>query len=208
MNKISSFLILTAFAAIGLTACGDGEPNVNSSAANANMRNANMANSNLMNANTMNSNAMMNANASNVARVQDNFWTQAAYGGMAEVELGRLAATKAQNAEVKKFASMMVADHTKANAELKTLAAKKSVVLPTELDSDHKSLMEDLNGLSGAEFDKRYVDAMVEDHEETIELFENNADNDDADIKAFAAKTLPALKSHFEMIKGIQSKMK
>ena len=92
-------------------------------------------------------------------------------------------------------------------AELKALAAKKSVVLPTDIGS-HKSTIDDLSKLSGADFDKAYVEAMVEDHEEDVDLFDDNTDNSDADIKAFTTKTLPTLKSHLEMIKGIQSKMK
>jgi putative membrane protein len=145
---------------------------------------------------------------SNTAVMQDNFWSNAAAGGMAEVELGRLASQKAQNPEVKKFAQMMVTDHTKANAELKTLAARKNVTLPTGLDSSHQSVMERLNGLTGAEFDRAYVEAMVEDHEDTVELFEANADDADADIKAFAAKNLPVVKGHLDMIKGIQGRLK
>lgn len=139
---------------------------------------------------------------------QSNFWTEAAQSGMTEVMLGNLALQNSQNTEVKKYAQMMASDHGKANAELKTLAAKKNVMLPVELSSSHKSMMEDLSKLSGAEFDKKYVETMVEDHETTVELFEDNTDNSDADIKAFATKTLPALKSHLQMIKDIQSKMK
>jgi putative membrane protein len=171
--------------------------------------NRNQPNQNNRGANTMNSNTMSsttNGN-SNTAVVQDNFWTKAAQGGMAEVELAKLALQKSQNADVKKFAQTMVTDHTKANEELKTLAAKKSVVLPTDIGG-HKSTLDDLSKLSGADFDKAYVKAMVEDHEEDVDLFEDNTGNSDADIKAFTTKTLPTLKSHLEMIKGIQSKMK
>jgi putative membrane protein len=157
-----------------------------------------------MNSNTMSSTVNSNSNA---AVVQDNFWSKAAQGGMAEVELAKLALQKSQNADVKKFAQMMVTDHTKANDELKSLAAKKSVALPTDLGS-HKSTLDDLNGKTGADFDKAYVAAMVEDHETDVDLFEDNTDNSDADIKAFTTKTLPTIKSHLEMIKGIQSKMK
>jgi len=160
--------------------------------------------------NSMNSNArtnMSNAN-SGTAVVQDNFWTKAAASGLAEVELGKLAAQKAQNPEVKKFAQMMVTDHTRANEELKALAAKKGVVLPTSLASSHQSMLEKLQGLSGAEFDKAYVEGQVDDHETAVDLMDDNDDNSDADIKAFAAKTLPVVKSHLEMIKGIQGKIK
>jgi putative membrane protein len=62
--------------------------------------------------------------------------------------------------------------------------------------------------LSGADFDKAYVDAMVDDHKEDVEFFDDNTDNSDADIKAFTTKTLPTLKKHLEMINGIKAKMK
>ena len=170
-------------------------------------------NNRLANANTMNASSPMsssvntNGTGSNVASVQDNFWSNAARGGMAEVELAKLALQKSTNADVKKFAQMMVTDHTKANEELKALATKKSITLPTDLGS-HKSTLDDLNEKTGAEFDKAYVEAMVDDHETDVDLFEDNADNSDADIKAFATKTLPTLKSHLQMIKDIQAKMK
>jgi putative membrane protein len=139
----------------------------------------------------------------------NEFLTEAAQGGMAEVELGKLASTKSQNAEVKKFAEMMVTDHSKANNELKELAAKKNFSLPTEVSAKHKSLMDKLNGLSGAAFDKAYVEAMVDDHEEDTEAFKDESeDGKDADVKAWAGKTLPTLQKHLEMIKAIQSKMK
>jgi len=128
---------------------------------------------------------------------------------MAEVALSKIAAAKAQNADVKKFAQTMVTDHTKANTEMADLAKKKSMTLSTELNSTHKSVVDKLNSLSGADFDKAYVDAMVTDHNDAVSLFQSVADNGaDPDVKAWAAKTLPTLKSHQAMIKDIQAKMK
>lgn len=101
----------------------------------------------------------------------------------------------------------MIADHTKANDELKALAAKKKVALPTQMGS-HQAILEDLNRLSDADFDKEYVEAMVDDHEDDVELFKNESENSkDAELKAFAAKTLPALQSHLRMIRDIQSRI-
>lgn len=204
MKKTTIFLSLAIAGVFGLTAC-PGDANMNT----ANMNRPSNSNLTMTNANNsmMNNSSNMN-NSNSVAIVQDNFWMKAAQGGMMEVELGKLALQKSQNAEVKKFAQMMITDHDKANTELKTLAAKKNVTLPAEMSSSQKSTMEDLSKLSGAEFDKKYVEAMVEDHETDVELFEDNTGNSDADIKAFATKTLPTLKSHLQMIKDIQSKMK
>ena len=128
---------------------------------------------------------------------------------MAEVELSTLAKSKAKDAEVKKFAQQMIEDHSNANTELKQLAGKKNITLPTELDAMHKGIKDKLSSLSGAEFDKEYVNAMVADHEKSVNLFKTQADaGTDADAKAFAAKTLPKLQMHLDMIKGIQGKMK
>ena len=189
------------FLAIALFGCSG---NNSSDATSPNRSQPNMNN---RGANSTNSNTMSSTANGNTAVVQDNFWSKAAQGGTAEVELARLALQKSQNAEVKKFAQMMMTDHTKANDELKALAAKKSVTLPSDLGK-HQSTLDDLNGKTGADFDKAYVAAMVEDHEADVDFFEDNTANSDADIKAFTTKTLPTLKSHLEMIKGIQSKMK
>jgi len=103
----------------------------------------------------------------------------------------------------------MVTDHSKANDELKSLATKKNISLPTTLDPKHQSTVQRMQGLSGAEFDRAYVDDMVEDHEADVREFEKqSSDNPDPDVKAFAAKTLPTLRKHLDAIKAIQSKMK
>ena len=120
-----------------------------------------------------------------------------------------MAVTKAASPEVKKFAQMMVDDHTKANTELKELAQKKGVQIPAETDSSHKSTMEDLRNLVGAEFDKEYVENMYDDHKHDVAEFEDQSENaSDPDVKAFAAKTLPVLRKHLEAIEAIRSKMK
>ncbi len=137
-----------------------------------------------------------------------SFTTKAAQGGMSEVQLGNLALAKAQSADVKEFAQQMVTDHTKANNDLKAVADKKSVALPTDTNGEQKSTLEKLSKLNGAEFDKEYVKVMVEDHETDVKEFKAQADSGtDADVKAFAAKTLPTLQSHLDMIKGIRDRM-
>lgn len=136
------------------------------------------------------------------------FMNDAAPGGMAEVELGKLAAQKAQNAEVKTFAQKMVEDHSKAGDELKQLAAQKKVTLPADVLPTHKESMDKLSKLSGSDFDKEYVRAMVAAHEKDVAAFENVSKTAvDADVKTFAAKTLPTLKTHLETIKVLAEKM-
>ncbi|MDQ3173318.1 MAG: DUF4142 domain-containing protein [Acidobacteriota bacterium] len=136
------------------------------------------------------------------------FMNDAAPGGVAEVEMGRMAAKQAQSSEVKQFGERMVVDHTKAGEELKQLASIKKVTLPAMVNPKHKEAMEKLSKLKGADFDHEYVTAMVADHEKDVAAFENAVKAGvDADVKAFAAKTLPTLKAHLQMIRDIASKM-
>lgn len=138
-----------------------------------------------------------------------DFLTQAAESSMAEIQLASLALTRTQNPEVRAFAQQMIADHTKASDELKPIAAKKSATMPLELNSAHKSLAGKLTKMSGAEFDREYVNAMVEDHERDVQLFQAQAGvGTDQEVKEFAAKTLPTLQSHLQMVREMQNKMK
>lgn len=138
----------------------------------------------------------------------DAFAIKAAQGGEAEVKLGKLAAEKASDADVKAFGQQMVDDHTKANEQLKAIASEKGMKLPEEPGPKHQAMYEKLSKLSGAEFDKAYVKNMVKDHEEDVKDFtkESNKGKDEK-IKGFATETLPVLQGHLEKIKGIQGKM-
>jgi len=137
------------------------------------------------------------------------FAVTAANGGMLEVELGKLAKTKAASAEVKQFADMMVTDHSKANKELMELAGAKVITLPAILSNDKQKDYDDMAKLSGSEFDKAYTDYMVKDHKEDIEEFKKEStDGKDAELKAFAAKHVPILQHHLEMAEKAQAAVK
>ncbi len=140
---------------------------------------------------------------------QDSFWNEAAQAGMAEVMLGNLALQKSTNEEVKQLAQKIVDDHTAANNELKELATTKSATLPTEVSAKQKATYDKLNALSGDGFDKEFVKTMVKDHEKAVSLFQKQSESGkDAEVKAFAAKTLPTLQGHLEMAKSLSDKMK
>jgi len=137
------------------------------------------------------------------------FAVAAANGGMAEVELGKLAQEKAANPKVKDFGAMMVSDHSKANDEMKALAQSKGITLPSTIDADEQKVKDDLSAKSGADFDKAYVSNMIDDHKKDIKEFEDASKNcKDADLKAFASKTLPTLKMHLDAIQKIHDSMK
>jgi putative membrane protein len=125
------------------------------------------------------------------------FMMDAAADGMAEVELARMASGKATRSDVKDYARMLEDDHGKANAELTSLASQKNVSLPAAPRPAHKALKAKLEGLSGAAFDNAYVGEMVKDHEKAVRLFRTEATSGkDAEVKAWAAKTLPVLETH------------
>jgi putative membrane protein len=137
------------------------------------------------------------------------FVEKAAIGGLAEVELGNIAAQKASSDQVKQFAARMVSDHTKANDELKQIASVKGVQLPGSLDEKHKKHVDRLQKMSGAAFDKAYMGHMVEDHEQDVAEFKKEAQSGrDADVKGFASKTLSTLQNHLQLAKTTNDAVK
>src|SRR5436305_6708764 len=105
------------------------------------------------------------------------FVRMAAQGGLAEVQLGQMAAQKGTNADVKSFGQHMVDDHTKANDDLKAIAAKEGMTVPESLNPKDQALQSKLQNLSGAEFDRAYMKAMVKDHQEDVKEFQKEANS-------------------------------
>jgi len=146
--------------------------------------------------------------AADVSRSDKSFIQDAYKDGLAEGKLGELGQGKTANEEVKTFANQMVTDHGKANSELKALATSKNVDVASEpsLVAQGKDKM--LDAKSGADFDKAFVDAMVKDHKDAVKAFEKAANEaKDAEVKAFATKTLPTLKHHLSMAEALQQKV-
>jgi putative membrane protein len=132
------------------------------------------------------------------------FIKDAASGGMMEVELGKMAQQQAANQAVKDFAKQMQTDHQAANDELTALAQKNNLQLPPQMERMHKSKVEKLSKLSGAKFDKTYMQAMVADHKKDIAKFKKASKTaKDPDLKGFVDKTLPTLEHHLEMARQI-----
>jgi putative membrane protein len=138
-----------------------------------------------------------------------NFIKEAFQGGLMEVQLGNLAQEKAADSKVKEFGKRLEQDHAKANDELKQIASAKGVQLSNDLDSKHKSKVDKLAKVSGADFDKRFMDAMVSDHKEDIKKFERVSEKaKDADLKKFASQTLPTLKEHLKLAESTAQQVK
>lgn len=136
------------------------------------------------------------------------FMNDAAPGGRAEVEMAQLAVERATSLKEKQFAQQMIEDHSKAGEKLEELAQQKKVTLPPKILPQAKQTKEKLAKLSGSEFDQAYVKTMVEMHVKDVTAFEAVAKTaTDADVKAFAAKTLPRLKHHLQMIRDLAKTM-
>jgi len=150
-----------------------------------------------------------NAAPATVSEDDKTFATKAADGGMTEVSLGGIAASKATNADVKSFSQRMQTDHGKAGDELKSWASAKGVTLPAEISAEHKKLADDLSKKSGAAFDKAYMNAMVEDHDKDVKEFQEASTKvKDPDLKAWIDKTLPVITDHQKMAHEIAGKLK
>jgi putative membrane protein len=137
------------------------------------------------------------------------FITKAASGSMAEIALGATASQKAATPDVKSYADRMVSDHTKASDELKSLAAKKGVMLPSDLEKSTKNEQDKLAKMTGKKVDKEYADFMLKDHEHDLKDFQKAAkDAKDPDVKAWAAKMVPIIEDHLKSAKQLDSKIK
>ena len=142
------------------------------------------------------------------ASEQDAKWAvDVANGGMTEIELSKLAQTKATSQRLKNFANMMVTDHTAASDKLKQIAAAKNIALPDKLSNDSQKKLDNLNKKSGKDFDKAYMDDMLAGHKNAVDKFQKgSSDLQDADLKNFAAQTLPTIQMHQDSIKAIAGK--
>ena len=142
-----------------------------------------------------------------VEKDASDFAVKAANGGMMEVETGKLAQDKGMNPRVKDFGAMMVKDHGEANNKLKSVASSLNVALPESVSDDTKKDIEKLDKKNGKDFDKAYVDMMVDDHEKDVAEFRKAADNcSDSTLREFARQTLPVLEKHLDSIRSIAGK--
>lgn len=139
-----------------------------------------------------------------IAKADSDFLKQAAQNGHAELEASKMAQSKATQSDVKAFAEKMVTEHTKTHQELATLAQSKGVALPDGPSLMQRAKLKMLAGAEGAKFDERYAESFgVKAHEDTIKLFRDGAAKaQDADVKSFAQKTLPALQEHLTLAKA------
>jgi len=130
----------------------------------------------------------------------EDFAKDAAQGGLAEVKFGQLAQEKGASDAVRSFGKRMVEDHLKANEQLKDVALREKVKLPTELSKKNQKNYDRLAQLSGDAFDRAYARDMVRDHQDDIAAFKQEASSgQNQAIKNFALQTLPTLEDHLKM---------
>jgi putative membrane protein len=178
----------------------DQNSNQNSNSNANRSQNANRSNRNSRNANATGEQTGM----ANMAAQDHDFLMEAAMGGLMEVELGRVAAQQGASEAVKKFGQRMVDDHSKANEELMSLASSKGITLPTQLDEKHREHLTKFSSMTGADFDRAYGKEMLSDHRKDVAAFEKESTRGtDADLKAFATKTLPTLQEHLKLAESL-----
>lgn len=191
---------LTALIAMGLWAVAGKAGNVPNQNANQNSNTSNANRAQNENVNKSANRETRGGTHGGMSSQDHSFVMDAAMGGLMEVELGRVAAQRGSSDAVKQFGQRMVDDHSAANQELMSIASSKGMTLPTAVDEKHQQDVTKLSALSGAEFDRAYSKMMLKDHEKDVKEFERqSAKGSDAEIRAFATKTLPTLQEHLQM---------
>jgi putative membrane protein len=144
--------------------------------------------------------------SSTQAQTNADFVSKAGQGNMAEIAAGKIAVQKAANDSVKQFAQMMIDDHTTALNELNMIAKQKNKTMPSMPDDTHKMAQQKLAQLKGMSFDSTYMMQQLQDHQQTIALFEEEAKNGtEPELKAYAEKYLPKIRMHYEMAQRLSS---
>src|ERR1700760_4353623 len=194
MKNFSSYLVAGLFVAFFSASCGNGNSNDSTTAAKDS------------NATKMDSTGTDTSGAGKMASVpptvsqgDQKFAVDVANAGMTEIQAAKLAEQQGTSADVKKYAAMMIKDHTAAADTLKGIAAKKNLTLPNDLNTDSQQAIADLQKKTGKDFDKAYFKMMVSDHKKVISAFEDESKNgSDADIRTFADNTLHTLRHHLD----------
>lgn len=147
--------------------------------------------------------AMADPNGPTAPHTDDpTFMKSAAHSDQNEIQLSKLVLEKGATGMAKTHADMMITDHTKSTADLKAIATKKNVTLPTDMDAEHKAIADQMRKLSGKELEKKFMDQMVTDHQKTLNtMAAHKAMTQDTDLQTFITKTTPVIEKHLTMSK-------
>ena len=144
----------------------------------------------------------------NATPAEQDFMMKATQAHLSEMDMARLAMQKSQNSDVRDFANMIQSDHTNALEDLTDLMKDKNVPQPSTLTPETKADIEKMTGLSGAQFDREFVNMMVSDHQKAVEMFRDFvAIGQNPEIKKYAEDLLPKLEMHLEKAQKLQSKL-
>ena len=219
-----TFLPLLASGLLTLASCGDGNKTADTAGTDSNMANTPAAGadtaatsgamagdtSGAMSGAAMSGGAMGDANGPTGPHKDDNeFMMTAAHSDQNEIQQSKMALAKGVTGMAKEMANKMIADHSKSTADLKKIADKKGVKLPTDMDAEHKAMAPAMEKLSGKDFEAKYLSQMQADHQKTANtMMAHEKMTNDADLKAFIGKTLPVVQQHLGMAqKGNDMKM-
>ena len=207
-----TFLPLLASGLLALSSCGDANKTADSTTT---ATDSNMANTPAAGADTAATSGTMagdnSANGNGTAMGDSNgptgphkddkeFMMTAAHSDQNEIQQSKMALAKGVTGMAKEMANKMIADHTKSTADLKKIAAKKGVTLPTDMDAEHKAMAPAMQKLSGKDFEAKYLAQMQADHQKTANtMMAHEKMTKDADLKAFIGKTLPVVQQHLGM---------
>jgi putative membrane protein len=146
----------------------------------------------------------MTAEQKTVTQKEKAFLTKVAAGQKAEIALGQMATERAESEKVKQFAHRMIEDHQKASKEVKQLASQEGAELPADMPAMQKKKAQQLSQLSGKEFDRAYINYMLQDHTKDVTEFEHSAKEiKDPHVQQWASATLPVLREHLKIAKNI-----
>lgn len=205
--------IAVCLSATLLWSCSDNNSSSSGSTADSSNSSA-MNNNDTMNGlqrdtgSTTGASAANNINTTPLSKADSSFVMEAAMGGMMEVQAGNLAQQKGASDRVKAFGAMMVADHSKANDELKGLASSRGLSIPSTLPANMQKHLDDMSKLSGKAFDQHYIGMMVDDHKKDVDKFKKQANSGaDAQLKTWAGNTLPTLQKHLDSVQAIHKGM-
>ncbi|WP_201982723.1 DUF4142 domain-containing protein [Hymenobacter rubidus] len=214
-----SLLPVLATGLLTLASCGDANKTTAESSTDSNMANTPAAGADTTanqpapagdSSATSSGTAMGDANGPTGPHKDDNeFMITAAHSDQNEIQQSKMALAKGVTGMAKEMADKMIADHTKSTADLKKIAAKKGITLPTDMDAEHKAMAPAMEKLSGKEFEAKYLSQMQADHQKTANtMMAHEKMTQDADLKAFIGKTLPVVQQHLGMAqKGNDMKM-
>lgn len=130
------------------------------------------------------------------------FVERAAASGIAEVRVAELLVKNAAGNDIKQLGQRLLKDHTQANDELKRIAGAKNIKLPEQPADDKRSTIDELQKMKDAQLSRAALPKLEQWHQDSIALFERQAQAGAGELKTFAEKTLPTLREHLKMVQS------